>query len=68
LEVELRRAAARRRLAVESAEAIARDLGRTRQWVAKWTARHDPDDAGWADGRSRAREDVVGALGSRDRR
>jgi putative transposase len=53
-EVELRREAARRRLAGESPRAIARDLGRTRQWVAKWAARYDPDDPGWARGRSRA--------------
>ena len=54
VEVELRRQAARRRLAGESPRAIASDLGRTRQWVAKWTARYDPHDPGWADGRSRA--------------
>jgi len=53
-EVQLRREAARRRLAGESPEAIARDLGRTRQWVAKWAARYDPDDAAWARGQSRA--------------
>ena len=38
-EVELRREAARRRLAGESPRAIARDLGRTRQRVAKWAGR-----------------------------
>src|SRR5450755_2839679 len=38
LEVELRREAARRRLAGESPRAIGRDLGRTRRWVAKWAA------------------------------
>jgi putative transposase len=54
VEAGLRRAAARRRLAGESPEAIAIDLGRTRQWVAKWAARYDPRDAGWANGRSRA--------------
>ena len=54
VEIELRREAVRRRLAGESAGAIARDLGRTRQWVSKWAARYDPDDAGWARGRSRA--------------
>jgi hypothetical protein len=54
VEVELRREAARRRLAGESPRAIARDLGRTRQWVAKWTARYDPYDRSWAEGRSRA--------------
>jgi hypothetical protein len=54
VEIELRREAARRRLAGESPRAIARDLGRTRQWVAKWAARYDPDDPAWAHGRSRA--------------
>src|SRR5438876_8273216 len=54
VEVALRREAARRRLAGESPELIAQDLGRTRQWVAKWAARYDPHDASWADGRSRA--------------
>ena len=54
VEVELRREAARRRLAGESPRVIARDLGRTRQWVAKWAARYDPRDPGWAEGRSRA--------------
>jgi transposase len=54
LEAALRRQAALRRLAGESPEAIARDLGRSRQWVAKWAARYDPQDPAWADGRSRA--------------
>jgi putative transposase len=54
VEIELRREAARRRLAGESPGAIARDLGRTRQWVAKWAARYDPDDPAWARGQSRA--------------
>jgi transposase len=60
VEVELRREAARRRLAGESPRAIAMDLGRTRQWVAKWAARYDPDDEGWAQGRSRAPRRVAG--------
>src|SRR5919106_786151 len=59
VEVGLRRAAARRRLAGESPEAIATDLGRTRQWVAKWAARYDPHDPGWANGRSRAPKRVA---------
>src|SRR4051794_36866189 len=54
VEVQLRREAVRRRLAGESPQAIARDLGRTRQWVAKWAARYDADDPGGASGRSRA--------------
>lgn len=60
VEATLRREAARRRLAGESPEAIARDLGRTRQWVAKWAARYDPRDPGWAQGRSRAPKRVAG--------
>lgn len=59
VEVSLRREAVRRRLAGESPEAIARDIGRTRQWVAKWAARYDPSDPGWADGRSRAPKGVA---------
>ncbi|MGH2947587.1 MAG: DDE-type integrase/transposase/recombinase [Solirubrobacteraceae bacterium] len=54
-----RREAARRRLAGESPRAIARDLGRTRQWVAKWAARYDPHDRSWAEGRSRAPKRVA---------
>src|ERR687892_2294472 len=53
-EIAARREAVRRRLAGESPRAIARDLGRTRQWVAKWAARYDPHDPAWAEGRSRA--------------
>ncbi len=53
-EIALRREAVRRRLAGESPEAIAIDLGRTRQWVAKWAARHDASVPDWAQGRSRA--------------
>src|SRR5215218_2675723 len=59
VEIELRRDAARRRLAGESPRAIARDLGRTRQWVAKWAARYDPHDPAWAEGRSRAPKRVA---------
>src|SRR5271167_2876584 len=59
VETALRGEAARRRLAGESPRAIARDLGRTRQWVAKWAARYDPHDSGWAEGRSRAPRRVV---------
>jgi hypothetical protein len=54
VEIALRGEAARRRLAGESPRWIARDLGRTRQWVAKWAGRYDPHDPGWAEGRSRA--------------
>jgi putative transposase len=59
VEVGLRREAVRRRLAGESPEVIARELGRTRQWVRRWTARYDPDDPGWARGRSHAARRVV---------
>jgi putative transposase len=59
VEAALRRQAARRRLAGESPEAIAMDLGRTRQWVAKWAGRYDPENPGWADGRSRAPKHVA---------
>jgi putative transposase len=59
VEIALRREAARRRLAGESPRAIARDLGRTRQWVAKWAARYDPHDPGWAEGLSRAPKRVA---------
>ena len=58
-EIAVRREAARRRLAGESPELIARDLGRTRQWVAKWAARYDPHDRSWAEGRSRAPKRVA---------
>jgi putative transposase len=58
-EIRARREAARRRLAGESPRAIARDLGRTRQWVAKWAARYDPHDPGWAQARSRAPKRVA---------
>jgi putative transposase len=53
-EIAMRGEAARRRLAGESPRAIAGDLGRTRQWVAKWGARYDPHDPSWAQGYSRA--------------
>jgi putative transposase len=59
VEVELRREAVRRRLAGESPGAIARDLGRTRQWVAKWVARYDAHDPAWVEGRSRAPKRVA---------
>jgi len=58
-EIRARREAARGRLAGESPRAIARDLGRTRQWVAKWAARYDPHDRSWAEGRSRAPKRVA---------
>jgi len=64
VEVQLRREAARRRLAGESPAAIARDLGRTRQWVAKWAARYGPDDPAWARGRSRAPRRVANRTGN----
>jgi putative transposase len=63
-EIVLRREAARRRLAGESPGAIASDLGRTRQWVAKWAARYDPHDPGWAHSRSRAPKRVANRTAS----
>src|SRR3954452_14374995 len=59
VEFGLRREAVRRRLAGESPEVIAGELGRTRQWVGSWTARYDPDDPGWARGRSHAARRVA---------
>jgi putative transposase len=59
MEVGLRREAVRRRLAGESPEVIACELGRTRQWVRKWTARYDPDDPSWAQGRPHAARRVA---------
>ena len=53
-EEAVRREAVARRLAGESPEAIARSLGRTRQWVARWVRRYDPGDPDWAAERSRA--------------
>jgi putative transposase len=52
-EQELRREAVRRRLAGESPEEIARSLGRTRQWVAKWVRRHEAGGEEWAAGAKR---------------
>jgi len=52
-EVELRTEAVRRRLAGESAEAIARSLDRSVRWVQKWVGRHQTDGQGWAAGRKR---------------
>jgi hypothetical protein len=55
-EVKLRQEAVRRRLAGESPDKIAADLGRTPRWVRKWVARHHEDShtENWAAGRSRA--------------
>jgi transposase len=50
-EAELRREAVRRRLAGESPAEIARTLGRSRQWVAKWVRRHEAGEEEWATGR-----------------
>lgn len=46
-EAHLRQEAVRRRLAGESPVAIARDLGRSRQWVSKWTRRYSEGDPDW---------------------
>ncbi len=55
-EQELRLEAVRRLLAGESPEEIARSLGRSRQWVAKWVRRHEAGDDDWAAGRKRGPE------------
>ena len=52
-EAELRREAVRRRLAGESPAEIARTLGRSRQWVAKWVRRQEAGEDDWAAGRKR---------------
>ena len=52
-EAELRREAVRRRLAGESPAEIARTLGRSRQWVAKWVRRQEAGEEEWASGRKR---------------
>ncbi|MGH3994304.1 MAG: helix-turn-helix domain-containing protein, partial [Pseudonocardiaceae bacterium] len=54
-EEELRMEAVRRRLAGESPRRIARSLGRSRRWVAKWVARYQPTDEAWATGRKPGR-------------
>lgn len=58
-EQAVRREAVSRRLAGESPEAIARSLGRTRQWVARWVHRYDPADPEWATAHSRAPRTVA---------
>jgi putative transposase len=52
-EQELRQEAVRRRLAGESPAEIARSLGRSRQWVAKWVRRQDSGEGDWAAGAKR---------------
>jgi len=47
-EEELRVEAVRRRLAGEAPERIALAVGRSRRWVSKWVARHEPANEGWA--------------------
>ncbi|MGH2712933.1 MAG: helix-turn-helix domain-containing protein [Thermoleophilaceae bacterium] len=44
----LRIEAVRRRLAGESPQRIARSIGRSRRWVSKWVARHEPVSESWA--------------------
>ena len=55
-EAEQRREAVRRRLAGESPAEIARTLGRSRQWVAKWVRRQEAGEDDWAAGRKRGPE------------
>ena len=47
-EEDLRVEAVRRRLAGESPERIVRSVGRSRRWVSKWVARHEPAKEEWA--------------------
>jgi putative transposase len=54
-EQDLRVEAVRRRLAGESPERIARSLDRSRRWVSKWVARHEPASEGWAAARKPGR-------------
>lgn len=49
-EQQLRSEAVRRRLAGEAPAEIARSLGRSRQWVAKWVRRHRSGGERWAEG------------------
>lgn len=63
-EQELRVEAVRRRLAGESPEGIAMSLGRSRRWVSKWVARHEPAGE-WAAGRKPGRV-VNRTAGSRE--
>jgi transposase len=55
-EEELRREAVRRRQGGQSAEEVAKALGRTSRWVRKWAARAEAETTNlhWAEGRSRA--------------
>jgi hypothetical protein len=39
---------------VRSGRVAGADRARWGQWVAKWAARYDPHDPGWAEGRFRA--------------
>lgn len=55
-EAEQRREAVRRRLAGESPAEIARELGRSRQWVAKWMRRQESGGDEWAKGWKRGPE------------
>lgn len=58
-EEAVRREAVAQRLAGASPEAIGRSLGRSRQWVARWVRRYDPQDPDWARERSRAPHEVA---------
>ncbi|MGH2742488.1 MAG: integrase core domain-containing protein [Gammaproteobacteria bacterium] len=55
-EQELRREAVRRRFGGVSAAEVGDALGRSARWVQKWVERHDPADAGWAEGAKRGPE------------
>lgn len=59
VEERRRREAVARRLGGESVEDVARAMGRSRQWVARWVGRYDPADPDWASERSRAARTVA---------
>jgi hypothetical protein len=63
-EQELRVEAVRRRLAGESAEAIAVSLGRSTRWVQKWVGRHQAGDASWAAGQKRGPKRAANRTGA----
>lgn len=54
-----RREAVARRLGGESAHEVARSMGRSRQWVARWVRRYEPTDPDWARERSRVARTVA---------
>ena len=45
--------AVQRYLSGESSQSICTSLGKTKPWLYKWVARHNPDDPAWLEDRSR---------------